>query len=181
MSAMKIKRSIGLLLVIALSLSFLSSCSQQDDGGDQNEMVNQPAENKGSEASEEIPVYEFGDRFDRDFEGYGMAYIIVTDGGYSSLCDIMIDSPELYALYKKSGTIIPDERNSIKYEESNLRLQIGKTEPLNARDVCPYNIEYGEEEAQRMVDTMSVAELKQYVITKHYPTGKRIPPQKSSD
>lgn len=181
MSAKKIKRSIGLLLIIVLSLSFLSSCSQQDDGGEQNETVNQPAENKDSEASEEIPVYEFGDRFERDFEGYGMAYIIVTDGGHVALCDIMINCPELYALYKKSGTIIPDERSPIKYEESNFRLQIGKTEPLNARDVCPYNIEYGEEEAQRMVDTMSVAELKQYVITKHYPTGKRIPPQKSSD
>ena len=77
MSAKKIKRSIGLLLIIVLSLSFLSSCSQQDDGGDQNETVNQPAENKGSEASEEIPVYEFGDRFERDFEGYGMAWLIL--------------------------------------------------------------------------------------------------------
>lgn len=169
------------MLVIALSLSFLSSCSQQDDGGDQNETVNQPAENKDSEASEEIPVYEFGDRFERDFEGFGMAYIIVTNGGYTTLCDIMIDETELYALYKKSGTIIPSEKSLLNYEESKLRFLAGETEPLNARDVCPYNIEYGEEEAQRMVDTMSVAELKQYVITKHYPTGKRIPPQKSSD
>ena len=165
-----IKKGFQLVTTAALFLT-MSACQTQSVKEDEPQKE-EPTTNVDSNENG-IPVYEFGDRFDRDFEGYGMAYIIVTDGGHVALCDIMINCPELYALYKKSGTIIPDERSPIKYEESKLRFLAGETVPLNARDVCPYNIEYGEEEAQRMVDTMSESELKEYVITKHYPNGRR--------